>query len=113
MDSLPFKILPQLQEKFPEVEFLVKDPNEEWENLPEELTIIDTTVGAKKVTVFDNLEKFAGTPTVSMHDFDALSNLRYLQKLGKLKKVKIIGIPPEMEEKKIIQSISQILNGNP
>lgn len=33
-----------------------------------------------------------------MHDFDALMQLRLLQRLGKLKEVTIIGVPPEMDE---------------
>jgi len=110
VDSLPLKILPELRKKFPEIQFEVKDPNEEWENIGEELIIIDTAVGAKNVAIFDSLEKFARTPSVGMHDFDALTNLRYLQKLGKIKKMKIIGIPPEIKESEAIEKTEQIIS---
>ncbi len=108
IDSLPLRILPKLSEKFPDIEFVVVDPNEDWD-VPENIMIIDTAVGIKDVTVFDNLEKFSAPPRVGMHDFDALTNLRYLWKLGKIKSVKIIGLPPEMGESEASQKITEIL----
>jgi len=107
-DNLPLKILPKLREKFPGIRFETKDPNEEWE-IPGELIILDTVVGIKEITIFDDLEKFSKVPNVGMHDFDALTNLRYLQRLGKIKKIKIIGVPPDIEEKKTLQNITKIL----
>lgn len=107
-DSLPLKILPELEKKFPQARFEVKDPNEEWD-VPEDLIVIDTVEGIKEVTVFDDLAKFAAVPRVTMHDFDALTNLRYLQKLGKLKKIKIIGVPPGISEAEALEVISTTL----
>jgi hypothetical protein len=107
-DNLPLRILPQLQKRFPNVEFVVKDPNEEWD-VPEEITVLDTAVGIKEVAVFDSLEKFGKVPRVGMHDFDALTNLRFLWKLGKIKKIKIIAIPPDLEEKEAIKKVSATL----
>jgi pyruvate-formate lyase-activating enzyme len=46
-----------------------------------------------------------------MHDFDALANLRYLKKLGKLKEVRIIGVPPDMDESETIESVGKIIEG--
>jgi hypothetical protein len=108
-DSLPLKICPALRQIFPDIIFEIKDPNEEWD-VPEELMAIDTVIGPREVTVFDDLDAFTGAPQMTMHDFDALSNLRYLKKLGKLKKVKIIGVPPDMDEKKAIEAVSNILH---
>ena len=107
-DSLPLKILPELQKRFPEIQFEIKDPNEEWET-EEEIIVLDTAVGIKEITVFDNLEKFSKVPRVGMHDFDALTNLRYLWKLGKIKKIKIIGVPQNFEGSRAIQEMSNIL----
>jgi len=108
MDNLPLLILPKLEERFPEIDFVLKDPNEEWEGV-EEVTVLDTAVGIKEVTVFDDLDKFKNAPRVGVHDFDALTNLRYLQKLGKIKKIKIIGLPLDMDESKAVQEITKIL----
>lgn len=107
-DSLPLRIMPELQEKFPNIEFEVRDPNEEW-GVPEEFVIIDTVIGIKGVKVFNTLDKFLSSPRVSMHDFDALTNLQYLWKLGKIKKIKIIGLPPDMDEAEAIKKVSATL----
>ena len=113
-DNLPIRILPELRKIFPNIEFEVKDPNEELGDVYTDvitlvITVIDTVIGIKDVEVFDDLEKFAAAPRVGMHDFDALTNLRYLQKLGKIKKVRVIGVPQEMDEKKAIKKISAAL----
>lgn len=107
-DSLPLKILPALKTRFPEINFETRDPNEEWE-VPEELIVIDTVVGIEEVTVFDDLAAFQNAPRVSLHDFDAFANLRYLQKLGKLKKIKIIGFPKTITENEATETTVSFL----
>ena len=109
IDSLPLKILPQLKEKFPQIDFEIKDPNEEW-LIPEELVIIDTVLGIENPTVFNSMKEFITSPRISLHDFDALSNLLYLEKLGKLKKIKIIGLPPTISEAEAVEEISKFIN---
>jgi hypothetical protein len=111
-DNLPLRILSQLKKRFPEIEFILKDPNEEWEvEKEEEVNILDTAIGIKEVTVFNDLKKFAKPPRVGMHDFDALTNLRYLQKLGKIKKIKIIAVPASISETEAVEAIIIILDG--
>ena len=107
-DSLPLQILPALKKRCPGVIFKVQDPNEEW-GAPEELTVIDTVLGIDEVKVFDDLEDFENAPRVSLHDFDAATNLRYLRKLGKIKKIKIIGLPPTISEKEAEDSVASII----
>ncbi len=107
-DSLPLRLLPQLTEIFPHVMFEVKDPNEDWE-VPENMLIVDTAVGVTDVTVFHDLDSFSPAPRISMHDFDALANIRLLKKLGKIKSVTIIGLPPDMEEQRAIEKVNEIL----
>ena len=94
-DSLPLKILPQLRLQFPEVIFNVADPNEDWP-VPPEIIVIDTVVGLKTVETFTDLSKLVDSPTLTMHDFDVGFQLKYLAKLGHLKKVTIIGLPPQI-----------------
>lgn len=114
MDSLPLRILPELKKRVPDAQFLLLDPNEEWFTLsevegPQDVTVIDTVQGIEKVTVFADLKHFASAPRLTMHDFDALSYLRYLEKLGKVKKVTVIGVPPEIEEAKAIEEVAVML----
>jgi hypothetical protein len=107
-DSLPLRILPELKKKLRGIRFLVLDPNEEWD-VPQEVTIIDTVQGIDTVKVFDDLNAFDAAPRVSMHDFDALANLRLLKKLGKIKNVKIIGLPPQMAEDAAVKAAAALL----
>ena len=109
MDALPLQLVPKLRQQFPDSTFEVKDPNEEWD-VPERLIVIDTVKGIDQVQEFHGLETFTRAPRVSMHDFDALTQLRLLQKLGKLKEVVIIGVPPEMDEDIALNSILSSLH---
>lgn len=101
-DSLPLKILPELRKKFPELDFQVKDPNENFE-LPEGVVIIDTIAGLEKAHVFNSLDNFKAPPRMTLHDFDLFNHLQLLKKLGKLpSKIKIIGLPPTMSEEEAV-----------
>lgn len=108
MDSLPLRLLSRLSGQFPDIDFVTLDPNEEWE-IPDQFIIIDTVVGLNDVHLFRSLDEFGSSPTVSMHDFDALFNLRYLAKLGKLKEIRIIGVPSTIEEEKALTEISSLI----
>ena len=108
MDALPLRILPDLQKQFPEVNFTVLDPNEEWA-IPDPFMVIDTVVGLTDIHVFHSLDEFGASPTVSLHDFDALFNLRYLAKLGKLKDVLVVGIPPEISEAQALTGVARAI----
>ncbi len=114
-DSLAIRLLPKLKEKFPEIDFQIKDPNEDWD-IPEEMIVIDTVQGINAIKVFDDLSIFENAPRLTLHDFDLGSYLKYLAKLGKLKKIKIIGlpasppgVPPEMAEGEALGKISETL----
>jgi len=108
-DSLAIKMLPTLKARFSEIEFTVKDPNEEW-GISDDLIIIDAVDGIDKITTFDSLENFSRSPSITMHDFDAYANLKLLEKLGKLKKIKIIGVPTMILEDEAIKQITPILS---
>lgn len=110
-DSLPVRILPELRKRCPEIDFLVKDPNEDFE-LPKEAVIIDVVAGLERPRVFDSLDDFQAPPRLTLHDFDLFSRLQLLKKLGKLPaKIKIIGLPPMVSEKEAINSIAATING--
>ncbi|MEK7208754.1 MAG: hypothetical protein AAB677_00660 [Patescibacteria group bacterium] len=108
-DSLPLRILPELKAKFPSIRFEVKDPNEDWA-VPVKLIVIDTVINLKKITIFESLEKFTAAPRISMHDFDALANLRLLKKIGRLKEIKIIGLPPAIAVETAVRLTGDIIS---
>ena len=110
-DSVPLKILPRLSKQFPKIEFKVIDPNEDW-SIPEDITVIDTVINIKEPKIFSDIESFSLPPRLTMHDFDALTNMKYLKKIGKIKKIKIIGIPPEMPEDTVLEFLTATLRSS-
>lgn len=107
-DALPLKILPLLQAALPQFEFITKDPNEEWQ-MPKKLIIIDTVIGLKKTTTFTSLSDFTDHPRLTTHDFDLLTNLRWLAKLNKLPPFVIIGLPPNIDTRLASKNVAAIL----
>lgn len=91
-DALPLKILPRLQAALPQFEFFTKDPHDEWD-LPSHLIIIDAVKGITAPLVATTLNAFQDSPRVTLHDFDLITNLRWLAKLGRLPPFTIIGLP--------------------
>lgn len=108
MDSLPVKMVPEFKKAFPEHEFILQDPNEEWD-MSESFWVIDTVVGLTEPQLFDSLDAFVAGPRMSMHDFDAFSNLRFLQKLGKLPPIKIIGLPVGISKEDVLRTVHELL----
>lgn len=109
MDSLPVKMVPEFQKVFPEHEFILQDPNEEWD-MSEPFWVIDTVVGLTEPKLFDSLDVFVTGPRMSMHDFDALTNLLFLKKLGKLPPIKIIGLPVGVSKEVVIEAVGALLS---
>lgn len=111
-DSLPVRILPKLKKVLPNLNFQIKDPNEELGD-KESFIIIDTAEGIKEAKVFNDLKSFLPSPRFSLHDFDVYANLRLLEKLKKLPKYKIIALPLSYSEneaqKKVFELIVAIL----
>lgn len=94
-DSLPLKLIEQLKKDFPEIEFILADPNENFPPKNEKkLVIIDRVKGIKEPMILnlDDFESKNKTP-ISPHDYDLLFHLLFLKKLKRINKVLIIGIP--------------------
>lgn len=78
------------------VEFVIVTPNED---LPfadkSDVVIMDAVQGIDKTTVIgeEDLDNLKVDRSVTAHDFDLGFQLKYLKKLGKLKKFTIIGLP--------------------
>lgn len=108
-DSLPLRLAPRLQAAVPEYEFIIADPNENLKPVNKELIIIDTIEDLDEVVVIDDVDKIKTEKIYSLHDFDLAYNLKLLQKLGELERVKIIGVPMEGDEEKIFEQIQKIV----
>ena len=109
-DSLPIKLVPELRKKFPAINFIVADPNENLEPENGKLWIIDTVVGIKKVEIITDLDKIQLDKIYSSHDFDLGFNLKLLQKIGELKKVIILGVPANITQKEALSQLVKKIN---
>src|SRR3989338_3362464 len=111
-DSLAIKLIPSLQKKFPNIQFVIADPNENFPSKGEkDLIIIDTVKGIKKPRILDlvELEKISLTP-ISPHDYDLMLHLQILRKLKKIDKIKIIGLPSLFDRNTLMQ-VGNIIKG--
>lgn len=107
-DKIAFEVANSLKKTNKEIEFKEIKPNEDlpFEN-EEEVVLMDAVWGINKVTVIEDINKLVLSPRNSVHDFDLSFQLKYLRKLGKIGKVKIIGLP--MEKKVDIEEIRKII----
>ena len=108
-DSLPLKLVPELQKEFPEINFVVLDPNENLKPENKELIIIDTVKNIEEVKVLNDLSKLETAKIFSAHDLDLSFNLKILQKIGKLNKVIIFGIPPEIKKQEAKKQLTRLI----
>lgn len=95
-DNAALKAAEKLKNDFKTIEFIFVKPNED---LPfagaQNVVILDCIEGIEGVTVFNEkqLSLLTLSPRSTVHDFDLGFQLRYLQKIGKLHKVTIVGLP--------------------
>ena len=109
-DNLPIRLMPKLQKLCPMFFFQQFDPTEELPvGIDKELILIDTVIGIDKVEIFHNLSHFNISPRVSVHDYDLPINLGLMEKLGKIKKITIFGVPSKGNEEKIIKELINLL----
>ncbi len=110
-DHLPFDLLPSLENLFPMHRFIVSDPNEDLlPPLDQPWIIIDTVVGIADVTVFTSVETFAMSPQISPHDYDLGFHLKLLQKIGQLREIAIIGIPPQLSQQTALEKVKKAIS---
>jgi Ni,Fe-hydrogenase maturation factor len=107
-DSLPLKLIENLRKEFPSIEFKEFDTVEDLE-LDKELNIIDTVKGIKKVELIEDIDKIITDKIYSMHDFDLGYNLKLFKKMKMIDKVRIFGIPSDMDEKVVFEQLKKLI----
>jgi hypothetical protein len=94
LDNRVYGVMEKLKKEFKKIDFVRVKPNED---IPDkkELNILDTVQGIDEPILFNekNLDKLVITKGVSAHDYDLGFQLKYLVKLGKLKKIRVVAIP--------------------
>jgi len=71
--------------------------------------IMDVAKGIKKVTLIEDIKKLEANKLISLHDFDLGFFLKLMNEIGKIKNVKIIGIPMESNKEDAKKEAIQIL----
>jgi len=107
-DNTPIKLIPELEKKFPQFNFLYQDPNENLHPEDKKLFIIDTIEGIDRVRLLDDINKIETSASCSMHDFDLSFNLKLLQKIGSLDSVLIFGVPMKSSKDTLGQLVKLI-----
>ena len=107
-DSLPIKILPDLRKVMPNYEFIELDPSEDFPK-QKTLTIIDTVLDIKKVTLVKEIDKIQLEKICSLHDFDLGYNLKLMKKFGMIETVIIVGVPIDIKKKEAIKQIKDVI----
>ena len=112
-DNIALQLIEVLKGRIENVEFVVVKPNEDLPFAGEaEVVVMDVVKGLKKVTMLteNNLGNLKLAPRNTAHDFDLGWQLKYLKKLGKLKQVRIIGIPMKgkVQVEKLVKVIEAV-----
>lgn len=92
-DSLPIQIMPKLQEAFPNIDFVMEDPNDLDIPVEDEIYFIDTVKGLKKPRMITIDEIKATQARATAHDFDLSIHLLLVKKIKPEIEIGIIGIP--------------------
>lgn len=97
-DNAAIKLIPSLKKKYPKTEIKIEDPAGGLEPADDWL-IVDVCAGIKEITEFTDLDKFEALRRVSVHDYEVVTELKLLKKLGKIKKLTILAIPKPVRRK--------------
>jgi len=103
IDKQPLQFLPELKNDFRDITFVEVKPNQDLpldtEAGEDVLYIVDTVDGLPEIKTLDetSIDKLSCTANSSVHDYDLGFQLKYLKKLGKINKIKILGIPMNKE----------------
>ena len=75
-----------------------------------EAVILDVAQGIEKVELFNDLGGLEFSVIFSLHDFDLGFFLKLLKETGKIKNVRMIGIPQGYDEKKAVDEVKAIVS---
>lgn len=71
--------------------------------------IMDVAKGLKEVTLIEDITKLEVNKLISLHDFDLGFFLKLMNEIGKIKNVKIIGIPMGSNKEDAKKEVIKIL----
>jgi Ni,Fe-hydrogenase maturation factor len=108
-DSMPVKLIPELQNALPQFNFIHQDPNDNLCPVDGELIIIDSVAEITEIKILTDISQIETSPRFSMHDLDLGFILKLMQKIGELKKVTIICVPMDIQADQAFRVITEEL----
>ncbi len=112
-DGVLVRMIPYLQKKFPDILFTNQDPTENLTIPGDDWIILDSADGIKKVTVYNSIDPFITTRSLTTHDYDLSMELTLLKKTGQLPPVTIIAVPLAMKSvaarQQVVKAIGSIV----
>jgi Ni,Fe-hydrogenase maturation factor len=108
-DSLPLRLMKRLQEELPSIDFKEFDAVEDLYQEGKDLNILDTVQGIKKVELITDIDIFITDKIYSLHDFDLGYTLKLMKKIDMIDKVKIFGIPMNMNEEEAFEQTKKLI----
>jgi len=106
-DNLAVKIGKVLKKDFNV--FFVEKVEELLNYQNEKIIILDVVKNIKEITIINDIDQLKEPNLVSLHDFDLGFFLKLLKELNMIEKIKIIGLPQNMDEKKALKEVKNIL----
>ena len=111
LDNVPVRLVPKLRKRFPDIRFVVEDPNEI--DLPKwgKWVIIDTVRGLGCVSWL-SVDDIARSRNVGMtaHDYDLSTLLLLAKKLDESFEPNILGVPFGMSERQVLPEVVRKLS---
>ena len=105
-DSVPVQLVPKLRRRFPDIRFVVEDPNEI--DLPKhgKWVILDTVRGLERVSWL-SVDDIARSRNAGMtaHDYDLSTLLLLAKKLDASFEPNILGVPEGMNEERALSEV--------
>jgi hypothetical protein len=74
-----------------------------------EIVILDSVKGLKKPKMFSDIDAFRKVESVTAHDLDLGTFLKILSEMGRIGKVRIIGIPYGMKPDKVASVVEEFI----
>lgn len=113
-DSVAIKVSNQIiaQMSGDDLEFVFVKPNEDVPFAGQDLVVImDAVEGIDEPKIFseNDLDKLVLAPRFSAHEYDLGMQLKYLRKIGQIKKVRIVGLPMSGDVK--VEDVAKLLAG--
>ena len=75
----------------------------------DELYIMDVVENIKKTILIKNIDDLKSSKICTLHDFDLGFYLKLMKEIGKIKEIRIIGIPQEGDAEKIKKEVRDML----